>query len=46
MYRWLEKTYDYYIKNCRIRRTKNMMNHLVRDIDDDSMELEQDMFSK
>ena len=46
VYRWLEKTYDYYIKNCRIRRTKNMMNHLVRDIDDDSMELEQDMFSK
>ena len=44
--RWLGMTHDYFVNNCRIRRTKEMMTGGLRVLNEENTKLEHDMFSR
>ena len=43
VYRWLGVTHDYYVQGCTVRRTREMMNTVVRPANESNSYLEREM---
>ena len=43
VYRWLGVTHDYYVQGCTVRRTREMMNTVVRPANESNSYLDREM---